>query len=194
MNKTILLLILLLASAQVFSQFSFGPKVGYSTSRLSTDIEDIKESIKHNFQAGAFLRFGKKLYFQPEIYYATSGGSLEFKSSGLQETIKLQSIGVPVLIGYKLLNVKVFNFRIFAGPVANFIVNKTTDIDGFFDEDNFKDISWGIDIGTGLDIFILTLDFRYEFGLNNIYIPTTGEDNAKMNSNLFIISLGFKLL
>ncbi|MBW6460575.1 MAG: PorT family protein [Bacteroidales bacterium] len=194
MKKLIILLLGLFVSLNLFSQFNFGPKAGYSTSRLSTDIEDIKESIRHNLQVGAFIRVGKKLYFQPEIYYATSGGSIEFKSTGLEETIKLQSIGVPLLVGYKLLNIKVFNFRIFAGPAANFIVNKSTDIDGFFDEDNFKDISWGIDIGTGLDIFFLTLDFRYEFGLNNLYIPTDSEYSGKMNSNLFIISLGFKLL
>ena len=195
MKKILICLIILFAAVDNFGQFSLGPKIGYSTSKLSTDLNDIKESAKSNFQIGAFFRFGKKLYFQPEAYYATGGGTLKIETSGLKETIKLNTLGVPVLIGFKLIDAKVFNLRAMAGPVANFILNKTVDFDETYpdpiQESDLKNVAWGMDVGAGVDVFFLTLDIRYEFGLNNIY---TGADSQSIKSNVFIVSLGFKIL
>jgi hypothetical protein len=194
-KKALILLIILFAAIDNFGQFSFGPKIGYSTSKLSTDFDTIKESAKNNFQIGAFVRFGKKLYLQPEIAYATSGGTLQPEGTGIKEEIKLKNLYVPVLIGYKLINAKVVNLRILAGPVANFILNKEVDFDESYPnpvrEGDLKNVAWGMDVGAGVDVFFLTLDLRYEFGLNNIY---TGADSQTIKSNVFIVSLGFKLL
>jgi hypothetical protein len=198
MKKLLILLVILFAAAENYAQFSFGPKIGYSTSKLSTDFDDIKESAKSNFQIGAFLRFGKKLYLQPEIFYATSGGTLKVESSGLEESIKMKNLCVPILIGFKLIDAKVFNLRVMAGPSANFIIDKEVKYDDLIQDplqdSNFKNIAWGMDVGAGVDVLFLSLDLRYEFGLNNIYIPDDGADSQKMSSNVFIVSLGFKLL
>jgi len=199
MKKILILVIVLLAALDNFGQLTLGPKIGYTTSKLSSDVGDIKESVNHNFQIGAFVRFGKKLYVQPELYYATSGGTL--KVNGLSGTddikIKLNNLSIPVLVGYKIINAKVVNLRIMAGPVANFILDKKVDAEvvlDYLEDSDFKNVAWGIDVGAGVDVFFLTLDLRYEFGLNNIYNPP---DNAKfqsIKSNVFIVSLGFKLL
>jgi hypothetical protein len=195
MKKIIILILVLFAALDDFGQFSLGPKIGYSASKLSTDFDTIKESAKNNFQIGVFFRFGKKLYVQPEIAYATSGGTLKLEGTTLKETIKLKNLYVPVLIGYKIINAKIVNLRIFAGPVANFILNKEVDFDETYpnpvQESDLKNIAWGIDVGAGVDVFFLTLDLRYEFGLNNIY---TGTDSQSIKSNVFVVSLGFKLL
>ena len=198
MKKIIIVLVILFAAADIYAQFSIGPKIGYSTSKLSTDFEDISESLKHNFQIGAFARFGKKLYVQPEVFYATSGGTLKYENSDLKEKIKLKNLCIPVLVGFKLINAKIISLRIMAGPAANFILNKEVDADEMIEyplqDSNFKNVAWGMDVGAGVDIFFLTLDVRYEFGLNNIYIPIDGADSQTMNSNAFIVSLGFKLM
>jgi hypothetical protein len=198
MKKTLILLIVLFAALDNFGQFSLGPKIGYTTSKLSTDLNDIKESAKSNFQIGAFFRFGKKLYLQPEIYYATSGGTLKIESSGLKETIKMKNLGIPVLVGFKLIDAKVFNLRVMAGPVANFVLDKTVEFDDLIQDpllgSELKNIAWGMDVGAGVDVLFLTLDIRYEFGLNNIYIPPAGGESQSIKSNVFIVSLGFKIL
>jgi hypothetical protein len=195
MKKILILLITLLAALDNFGQFSIGPKIGYSASKLSTDFDTIKESAKNNFQIGAFMRFGKKLYLQPEVVYATSGGTLKLEGTDVKEEIKLNNLYVPVLVGYKLINAKVLNLRVLAGPVANFILNKTIDFNQSYpapvQEADLKNIAWGMDVGAGVDVFFLTLDLRYEFGLNNIY---NGTDSQSIKSNVFIVSLGFKLL
>jgi hypothetical protein len=197
MKKILILLIIVFAALDNFGQFTLGPKIGYTASKLSTDFDDIKESAKNNFQIGAFLRFGKKLYLQPEVYYTTSGGKLKLSGTELEQEVKLKNLAVPILVGFKLINVKVFNLRIMAGPVANFILDKKVDFDNSYpnpiQESDFKNVAWGMDVGAGVDVFFLTLDVRYEFGLNNIYNPPAGSDSQKISSNTFIVSLGFKI-
>jgi hypothetical protein len=197
MKKILILLIVIFAALDNFGQFTLGPKIGYTTSKLSTDLDSISESIKSNFQIGAFARFGKKLYLQPEIYYATSGGTLKIEGTELKETIKMKNLAIPVLVGYKLINAKVVNLRIFAGPVANFILDKTVEASDLvqdpLQDSDFKNVAWGMDVGAGVDVFFLSLDIRYEFGLNNIYNPPDGEDSQSIKSKLFIVSLGFKI-
>jgi len=198
MKKYLILLIIFLAAFDNYGQFSIGPKIGYSTSKLSSDFDSIQESAKSNFQIGAFVRFGKKFYLQPEIYYATSGGTFKLEGTELTETIKMQNLCVPVLVGYHLINAKVFNLRVMAGPVANFIINKTVDASDLIQypiqDSDFKNVAWGMDVGAGVDVFFLSLDIRYEIGLNNIYDPQDGNASGKISSNVFIVSLGFKLM
>ena len=80
----------------------------------------------------------------------------------------------------------------------NFIIDKEVEYDDPIQyplqDSNFKNVAWGMDAGAGVDILFLSLDLRYEFGLNNIYIPSDGGESQKISSNVFIVSLGFKLL
>jgi hypothetical protein len=198
MKKSILILLLVLLSiAGAQAQFCIGPKVGYSASKLSTTIPEIKESMNNNFQIGAFMRLGQKVYFQPEVLYATRGGIFE-DTLNLQEEIKFKSLDVPLMVGFHLLNLKVFNFRFMGGPVASFILDKDLSFDeNMIDpitESELKDIIWGLDVGLGIDVLFMTLDVRWEFGLNNLYESSVSGENYSINNNLFIVGLGFKLL
>lgn len=192
MKKLIILAIFLLLALENFAQFDLGIKVGYTTSKLSTNLSDIKEDIKNNFQIGAFARLGKRLYLQPEFYYATSGGTLT-GTNNEQEKITFNNLCIPALLGFKIINGEKINLRIMAGPTANFIVNKKFNGDLLqVNNSDFKNVSWGLDAGAGVDIWFLALDVRYEWGLNDIYYSASGD--ATMKSNLFIVSLGFKIL
>jgi hypothetical protein len=195
MRKIIIIAAFILAALQGQAQFDLGLKVGYSTSKLSTDFDDIKEDVKHNFQFGAFARIGKRFYLQPELYYATSGGTLNITGSDDKVEIKLNTLVVPALLGFKIINGEKINLRIMAGPTANFIVNEKISGDELLDpitDSDLKNIAWGLDAGAGIDFLFLALDIRYEWGLNDLYKPEG--DNQSMKSNIFIISLGFKLL
>jgi hypothetical protein len=192
MKKLIIVSIFLLLAFQNYAQFDLGIKVGYTTSKLSTNINDIKEDIKSNFQIGAFARLGKRLYLQPEFYYASSGGTLT-DTNNVQEKITFNNLCIPALLGFKLINGEKINLRIMAGPTANFIVSKKFNGDLLqIDDSDFKNIAWGLDVGAGVDLWFLVLDVRYEWGLNDIYNPSSNDQTMK--SNLFIVSLGFKIL
>lgn len=199
MKKTILLLSIVLASATLtFGQFTFGPKVGYSASKLPNNFPDVKEQFKSNFQVGLFARMGKKIYLQPEVFFATRGGVLEDDSSGLEQKIKFKSIDVPVLIGFRFIDLKVVNIRVLLGPVASFTLKKEVDYDDLIaeplDPGSLRSTIWAFDVGAGIDVWFLTFDFRYEFGLNNIYKAPGTSPVYDMKSSQFIFSLGFKLI
>jgi len=194
MKKIVIIALFLLAALQNYGQFDLGLKVGYATSKLSTDIDNITEDIKHNFQVGAFARIGKRLYVQPELYYATSGGTLSLSGSNEEEHIKFNNLCIPVMLGFRIINGEKINLRIMAGPTANFIVSKQFSGDEVIEtleDSDFKSIAWGMDVGAGVDLWFLAIDVRYEWGLNDIYNPPVNDETMK--SNVFIVSLGFKI-
>lgn len=180
------------------SPVTFGPKVGYTTSKLRTELKGFEEDFKAGFQAGAFIRINvsKKFYLQPEIYYAIKGGNLD--SNSLTQKFKLETLDVPLIVGYKLIGKEAFNFRLFAGPVASFIMDKNIkfkldgkELSGDKVNNTIKDAIWGVQMGAGFDILIFTFDVRYEIGLNDI---SSDNYEAKLKSNTFHVSLGWKIL
>lgn len=183
------------ASAQL--PISFGPKVGFNTTTLSTDMQDIKTDFKSNFQAGAFLRLGTESYIQPEILFVTKGGVLESDNEteviGARE-IMINTLDVPILLGIRILDLKIGNVRAMAGPVASFTLDKEVhEIDQAdipITEDDIRDATWALQIGAGIDLLMFTLDVRYEYGLTDIDdIPATD-----LKNHLVSVTLGWKIL
>jgi hypothetical protein len=176
--------------------FNIGPKVGFNTRKLTSDFDSIKADPSGSFQVGAFMRIGKKVYVQPEVYYIIRGGSLTIGGLGSQQ-IKMKSVTVPVLIGVRPINTGLFNLRFMAGPAITFVNDitlTTANIDAAWPirtEEDIKKTNWSFQLGGGVDLLKFTLDFRYEIGVDNIY---SGEEDFKLRNNLFNISLGLKLL
>jgi len=171
------------SSAQNF--FEFGPKASINFSQFSTNVDDLKSSMKSGFDAGLFFRIGKTLYVQPEVLFAFKSSNLEDAYHQLKDSIKSSSIDVPILLGCKLVNTSEFNLRFFAGPRFSFVV-----------EDDFKStyesakFNFSGQVGLGVDILIFTLDFRYDFSLMNV-----AEDDLqdiKIKNNAYVLSLGLK--
>lgn len=197
MKRIALVLLLLFVSTITYSQspVTFGPKVGFITSKLKSDISELEEDFKAGFQAGIFLRGNiKKLYIQPELYYAVKGGNLDSTNSNQEFT--LSTLDVPIIVGYKVIGKEAFNFRIFAGPVASFILNKKIKLNGDeiaddLAEKSLQDAIWGLQMGVGFDVLMFTLDVRYELGLNDI---SSSDTKGSVKSNSFHISLGWKIL
>jgi hypothetical protein len=83
------------------------------------------------------------------------------------------------------VNSKVKDINDSIGPITSSDINK---------------VNWYGQAGTGIDILFMTLDLRYQFGLNTVIndvtsagtTPTTYPINSK--NNLFLVSLGFKIL
>jgi len=212
MKRITLVMLSIIMATGAFAQlpFTLGPKIGFNSSKVVTDFHnanDLKEESKTGFLFGGFLRVnvGGKLYLQPEVYWATKGGdfttgtvtlSPQFPNVIYSQETKLQTIDVPVLIGAKIIDMKVFNLRLMTGPVVSFITSKDVEykINGTTIQSapvpaGYKDVIWGIQAGAGIDIMNFTLDVRYEWGLNNI----SDVANANYKSKLLNVSLGFKL-
>lgn len=202
MKKTLLLFAFSVSSAVVLAQFSLGVKAGYNASRLSASYDSVKTQFSNGFHLGAFARIGKRLYFQPELYYAFQGSVFESTldktdSSYFKQKLTIGTMDVPLLLGFRIINNKKVNLRLMAGAVASFTVNKKlTDEGGYTDpieKTDLNSVNWAIQAGAGADLWLLTLDIRYQAGLSNL-IDDVQNWTFNSKNNVWVVSLGFKIL
>jgi hypothetical protein len=208
MKKIIILLLVLFVSSEVsFGKINFGLKIGYNASKLSSDLDSIKASFNSGFHAGIFMRIGGRVYLQPEAYYTLSGGTFtgDMKNTveNWKQKVTIGSLDVPVLVGFKIINSKLLTWRIFVGPEVSFVVNskvKDVTLTGPIETSDINTVNWYGQAGTGIDLWFLNLDVRYQFGFNSIIndvtqtigtTPTSYPVNS-MN-NMFLVSVGFKI-
>ncbi len=216
MKKIFFLAVLLLSVSFVSAQLNFGIKAGYNSS-LSFDnlssvqsgeynLENVKSELTNGFHVGAFTRLGNKLYVQPELLYALQKKDYNLTFQNAQENnvsldkfVTFSTIDIPVLIGYKLLDLKVANLRVFAGPKFRLNAGSQISFENLTSGANvdteelkgeFKNSQIGLEAGAGIDVLMFTLDCRFNM-INDIY-QANWQTKPDLNSN-FVVSLGWKI-
>ncbi len=192
---------IMMMSAPALSQVSvnFGPKVGINYSRLSFSGADRRISNRYatGYQGGVFLRItSNRFYLQPEALFNEKGSKISFDAdpsdgsgSRISGKVKLQSLDIPLLLGVKLIDSKVFNLRIAAGPMySRQLKDRSAILDNLAPNARFRRNLYGYQAGLGIDLGNLTLDARYVGGFQDI-IPELGGRPGSFN-----FSVGFKLL
>jgi len=177
---------------------NLGIKFGTNSSSLITNFNEVfEESEINHYLAGAFLRVNiGKLYFQPEAYFNTKGGiinALNYKPGTIpnfSEIFSFQTIDIPLLIGYNIINQPIFNLRVHAGPVLSYvtadpIIAEITNLN----IDDLKDNYIGIQAGIGFDLWFITIDARVD-NCFNIFIENSNYSNA---NRVYLLSAGIKL-
>jgi hypothetical protein len=211
MKKIILIIVLSILPLMIFAQglISFGPKVGWNSDRLTTDYTHYVKDIKSGFQGGVFFSiYLKRIYIQPEAYFSIKRGALQASFAdpfdpnstlNVSQSINLQSIDVPILLGFKLLDLKLIRLRIWGGPVASYLLNKDYSLSinglnesGRITSEDFKQATWSGQIGAGLDLLMLTFDVGYQFGLDS-FLTIGSLDGFNLRNNVFFCSLGWRL-
>jgi hypothetical protein len=207
MKKLLLVAIVCLFSGSLFAQVSSPINFGFHAGLVSTkmdykdaSVNNIKEESKNGMMLGAFLRVNlNKWYLQPELNYVKRKAEIGFSDEvmgtpvSLSTDVTTHSLDIPVLLGYKIVKLPMFKLRAFAGPVASFKLSDNIDIKGAGDSVNdaldgdFKSAVWNGKVGAGVDVWKLTLDLDYEFGLTDV-----SSEFLKKNK-MFNVTLGFKL-
>ena len=183
------------ASAQTFD---LGLKAGVNLAKLNSDFAT--EENRLGYQVGAFARIGSNsLYLQPELYFGSKGNKfvrvVQDNSTAVsaEGEVTFTTLDIPLLIGKKFGGDKL-NFRLNAGPVVSFNLDEKSSFSAAFDQatdfKNYKDQTFGLQLGGGVDITNVTVDLRYETGLTNI----SQSDRYKQKANVFLLSVGFKIL
>jgi hypothetical protein len=201
MKKILLLVIITFFATELsYGQFALGIKLGYNASKLSTDLDSIKSSFNSGFHVGVFSRFGKRLYVAPELQYTMSGavftneGTLD--ANDWKQKVKIGSVDVPVLVGFKIIHSDLITWRIELGPQASFVVNSKVEDEnsvlGPIQESSLNSVNWYVLAGTGIDILFLKFDIRYQYGLNQL-IQDAGAYQLDTKGQMFIVSLGWKI-
>lgn len=235
MKKSFLLIAMLLVfSGSMFAQdFDLGVKLGYQTSHLSYKKADIKSDFLNHMTFGLFGRVEiGKFYIEPEVLYYKTGDIFELTAENISEgwtlpeekvtfTLNESNLQVPILFGWKALDLGVVALRLQAGPTASFTIASQTLFDETFSLNgsagetetinegtnlglDTKSISWGLQAGIGADILgKITVDINYNFGLSKIfgnlnntslgnYFNFNNIDQTKKNT--FLVTVGYKLL
>ena len=182
MKKVIIAAAFLLCVSFANAQINFGIKAGYNSSLGGNDLgsitngsynlNSVKSEYKNGFQAGAFLRLGfNKVYFQPELLYAMGKKSYNMSvtdansnTTTFDKNVSISTVDVPLLLGYKVLDLKLANVRVFAGPKLRFNSGSTLDYSnvtggGFNTTDLQKDVKaaqLGLEAGFGVDVLMLS--------------------------------------
>jgi len=199
-------------SAQSLFPIDLGPKIGFNTTKLTTHIKDYIPDIQRGWQGGLFFRFGiKNLYFQPEAFISVKKSGINYDYNvfdpsnptsldPVTQSLNLTTVDFPLLVGYKIINLKIVNLRIFGGPVASFNLNKELllsvrglDESSRFSTSEFREAIWGFKVGAGADILIATVDISYQFGIDKFYQI---RDIPEMlgSANVFYVTVGWKIL
>jgi opacity protein-like surface antigen len=197
MKKLLLVAAICLFSSALFAQLaspiSFGVHGGLVSTKLETNMSgsSIKENAENGMMLGAFARINiKKWYIQPELNYVKRKSSISqsFTGGDIKMDVETKSIDIPILLGYKIVKLPLFKLRAFAGPVASFnIDDKIKTTLGEIEDTDFKSAVWNAKVGAGIDVWKLTLDVDYEFGLTDVSSEFL-KKNKMMN-----VTLGFRL-
>lgn len=176
-------------NAQQTPAFHIGIKGGTNYTKLSSESSILSGKYGLGYQAGIMTRVDfNRLYIQGEALFNKRKTSYDMKDGG-SATLKWNSIDIPIVVGYKIVNDKDFNIRAFAGGVYSYAFNDNLSTskalqEGFkkFDKSNI-----GITGGIGMDYKNFTVDLRYETGLSSI----SKEFKSKPHS--FSLGIGYFL-
>lgn len=168
--------------AQSPSPIHVGIKAGANFTNLST-ASGISAKSAAGYGIGAMARLDiKKAYLQADLMFSQKN----FKIEG--ETSKMKNIEVPVVIGYKFINLPLLHLRGYAGGVYTHIVDDkfSKGVQEAFD--NFDKSNIGYRLGIGADILKFTVDVSYDGGFGSI------SKDFKTKPNTFFISVGYFFL
>ena len=194
MKKLFVLSVILLTGSVLAGQptFDLGLKGGLTRSDFSLNVEDYHAGKIMSYHAGAFSRVGwGHVFIQPEAYFNSRGGEIfqgDNNPVGVVTQFDFSTVDVPILAGVKLFKGDFADVRLVAGPLFSFVTTKS--VDGpKFGIDSFRDNFYGWQYGIGVDVWILSLDARFENSRNSVL--KTSDFNAR--SNTFLLSAGIKI-
>lgn len=207
-------------------RFNVGVKAGFNSSMFFTDeisingkeLEMAQNNYKVGYFAAVFCRFNlKKHHFiQPEFSYNITQGSVSIpftlaNSELLQENAlikkKMTTFDVPILYGYKFVDVHPYGMAFFIGPKITWVWKQqcSTTFTGFYQKDIKEEqypFQYSGVVGLAVNVSNIFFDFRYEIGLHNSIRTTTynsgltepphneGEIRLQQRKNILSFSVG----
>lgn len=142
----------------------YGIRGGMDLETPTVEIEDIKSQLNSNYQFGVFMRLGKKLFIQPEVYYAVRNEQYSFAQAPIEEKVMVNSLKVPVLLGIRIINLGIVSAHVMAGPMGTMYLSQS------YTEHEIErsKYEYKVQLGGGVDVLgFITIDVRYSVNLND---------------------------
>jgi hypothetical protein len=161
------------------SKVWFGLRAGTDLSTPTIDTDEIQAQLKSNYQFGVYTRLGKKVFIQPEVYYAVKNEKVSFGQGSTD--VMVNSLKVPVLLGIELIDLGIVSAHIMAGPMGTMYLSQSPT--------NFpierSEIQYKLQLGGGIDVLkLVTLDVRYSVNLNDNIKEELNQLNFKSGINV----------
>ncbi|MGQ1786240.1 MULTISPECIES: outer membrane beta-barrel protein [unclassified Saccharicrinis] len=178
----------LVSAASAQDRIAVGLKTGFNSTKINLSSipsgTEIKNEAKNGFLFGAYgrLKLVGKLSFQPELYYAKKQTQYKFTETGNTVVVNndIKSWDIPLLANLQLLDLKVASIYGVAGPVASFISKD--------DLKSMKDANWSFQAGLGAQVWRISADVRYEWGIKDISKLEFGQ-----KTDVLTFTIGYKL-
>ena len=157
-NNILIAFILFTSLIYAQADINFGIKAGLNYNTNGDFVQSINSTTLSpdraiGYHAGVFSKIGNTFYLKPEIFYTKTNS--DYKGSNFET----QKIDAPMLIGLKVFG----PVSVFGGPAFQYI------IDSKFEEltvsDIENDFSVGVNLGIAVQIKKISIDLRYERGL-----------------------------
>lgn len=181
-----------IAQFSVGQKFAFGLKAGINVANQTISQSGLSGSVGSYtaFHAGVFttFMFSDRVGLQPEALYSVQGW--DFNNFGLQATLKLNYLTIPVLFRINANKI----FHVDAGPQVGFLLSSEVASMGMTGnaDDSFSSTDFGLAFGMGVDLSKVTLSFRYYTGLVDV---DKNPDTTITSKNTNIqISMGYKFV
>jgi hypothetical protein len=176
------------ASAQYLPTFQLGIKAGGTFSTFPS-AADYKNTGAPGYLGGVFARFGGMGFnFQPELYLEKTTVTIDNKQEqdgGINKSY-FTTVNVPLLFGWKMGDENM-GIRAFTGPVLIFrLQNDQQFVNG--GRINYQDQNYAWQLGGGIDLHDVTIDIRYEAGLNKLSYGSPTNEHTSMNMISLTIS------
>ncbi|MFN8154901.1 MAG: outer membrane beta-barrel protein [Bacteroidia bacterium] len=185
MKKLLFTLICLTGVQLAMAQVQFNPKIGASFLKLTGSTATIKNTsstVETDFSAdmgvlaGADVRIGHEFLFTPGLFFARNATITKFKGDSIYTGTELEdklirtSMKLRTTVGYKIINQKNLKLLVNAGPSYDFILSVDNSEDKIdFEENDFNGGSFNLDASVGVDIWFLTAELGYSYGLTQAF-------------------------
>ncbi len=187
--------LLLFAVSPTFGQTSFNPKVGVNISGLDAKFADFKTEARAGWNAGFDLRVGQGLFFlNPGVHYYSYTARLiqDIEDNGSNVNFKdettIQSVKVPLDLGFRLTgDGGLLGLHAKGGIVPTYVTGIKERAGFSLNADDLNRLTWGANVGVGLDILFFTAELNYEMGLNDYFKDVEGKNN------MLTLSVGLRL-
>lgn len=196
----------MLASASL-AQFQLNPQLGITFQNLTDQPEGVEYRANVGFQAGLDGRIGGALYVQPGVFYGRNATTVTYATpiadpnnpgatieTEIENGLVRTMLKMRTMLGYKLVNEERFKLRLAVGPSYDVLLSVDDQNDQVgFNEGDFRDGSFNMEAGLGLDIAFLTLEPGLVFGLSRVYEdnPTVSEIDSRYFTFYFTAGIVF---
>ena len=177
------------------AQWQVNPQVGVTYQNITKPPEGITYSARVGFLVGADVRWGNKVYLQPGAFIGRNSTFVEYADTIAQSgRFVVTNLKLKLMGGYRLIDTYQFDMRLAVGPTFDVTLSRDVkDSDITFNDGEFNEALWNLDVALGLDMGMFTLEPSVSLGLSRVYNDDVSVQNLDSRYLTYLLTLGVNI-